>query len=366
MKSSSISQVLASTKVGLVVLQIMVLLFGFWVTPAYAEDAGYALAFDGTTDYVELAQTALMLGPGWEGTKTVNLWVKPTGAAPVCGNAVPAFCDAIFGDRPRWWGIARGAINGVDRIWVWNYDGSAGSSYDIIGIEYTAGEWVQISLVHGDGRLVAYKNGVEVGNVASGLTQQPSTGALPVLHLGGIINNATRNWTFEGEIDEVRLWGRALSVEEIQQDMNRELVGDEVGLAAYYRMSDGAGLALTDDSLNDWNGTLKDGGVGVPGDGFPPAWVISGAFDSTEPTPTPTEEPTLTPTEEPTPTPTPTEEPTPTPTEEPTPTPNDGRTDADTDGRTDTDADGRTNADADGRADANTDADGRADADADR
>jgi hypothetical protein len=43
-------------------------------------------------------------------------------------------------------------------------------------------------------------------------------------------------------------------------------------------MSDGAGLALTDDSLNDWNGMLKDGSSTVPGDGFPPAWVISGAF----------------------------------------------------------------------------------------
>jgi hypothetical protein len=155
-----------------------------------------------------------------------------------------------------------------------------------------------------------------------------------------------------------------LSGEEIQQDMNRELVGDEAGLAAYYRMSDGAGLVLTDDSLNDWNGTLKDGSSTVPGDGFPPAWVISGAFGSTDPTPTPT----------------PTEEPTPTPTEEPTPT-TDGerqrrrrrknrhrrrrRTDADADGRADPDADGRTNADADGRTDADADADRRTDPDAD-
>jgi hypothetical protein len=279
MKSLSISHMLSSKKAGLVILQICGLLFGLWVMPALAEDAGYALSFDGWNDYVELSQTASILGPGWEETKTVNLWVKPTGITPVCANATPAFCDAIFGDRPRWWGISRGVINGLDRIWVWNYDGSAGSSYDIIAIEYAIGDWVQISLVHGDGRLLAYKNGVEVGNVASGLTQQPSTGALPMLHLGGIINNASRNWTYEGEIDEVRIWRRALSAQEIQQDMNRELVGDEAGLAAYYRMSDGVGMALTDDSQYDWNGTLKDGGIGVPPDGFPPAWVISGAFN---------------------------------------------------------------------------------------
>jgi hypothetical protein len=38
---------------------------------------------------------------------------------------------------------------------------------------------------------------------------------MPMLHLGGIINNASRNWTYEGEIDDVGLWSRALSVEEI-------------------------------------------------------------------------------------------------------------------------------------------------------
>jgi hypothetical protein len=161
-------------------------------TPPPASDAGYALAFDGTTDYVELAQTALMLGPGWEGTKTVNLWVKPDGATPVCGNAVPAWCDAIFGDRPRWWGICAGCDQrggphlGVELRWQpwiivrrdWDRVHSRGVGAD------QPGAW--------GGRLVAYKNGVEMGNVESGLTQQPSTGAQPVLHLGGIINNASR------------------------------------------------------------------------------------------------------------------------------------------------------------------------------
>ena len=279
MKSISIAQVLFPAKIGFVIVQLVALLFGFWVTPAYAEDAGYALSFDGSNDIVVLAQTAYMLGSGWEGTKSVNLWVKPVGTAEVCLYSGVGGCDAIFGDRPRWWGIVRGVINGADRIWVWNYDGSAGSTTDIIEIEYTPEEWVHISMVHGGGRLKAYKNGVLVGDVASGPTVQPNTGALPVLHLGGIINNASRNWTFKGEIDEVRLWSRELSEAEINQDMYRTLMGDESGLAAYYQMSDGVGLVLTDDSLNSWNGTLKDGAVDVPPDGFPPAWVISGAFD---------------------------------------------------------------------------------------
>jgi large repetitive protein len=279
MNLSFISKMSAQNRTRLIVIQLIIMLLGVWVLPVFADHAGYALEFDGSNDFVELTQTASILGPGWEGTKTVNLWAKPTGQAEVCANGVPSFCDNILGDRPRWWGISRGVLNGADRIWIWNYDGSPGSSYDLIGIEYTAGEWVHISLVHGNGRLRAYKNGVEVGNLPSGLTQQPNTGAQPVLHLGGIINNANRNWTYQGQIDEVRLWSRELSGEEINRDMYRTLVGNESGLSAYYQMSDGAGLVLTDDSVNSWNGTLKDGAGDVPPDGFPPAWVMSGAFD---------------------------------------------------------------------------------------
>jgi hypothetical protein len=246
-----------------------------------ADGAGYALEFDGSNDFVELAQTASIMGAGWENTKSVSMWVKPQGPTPVCGNPTPAWCDAVFGDRPRWWGISRGAINGVDKIWVWNVDGSPDSGLDQIGIDYTSGEWVHIVMVHSGGRLYAYRNGELVGDIASGTTLQPNTGARPMLQLGGVINSDTRNWTFEGQLDEVRIWNRVRTVEEINQDMYQSLAGNESGLMAYYKMSDGAGLTLTDDSVNSWNGILRDGleSVLVPPDGSPPEWVESSAFD---------------------------------------------------------------------------------------
>ncbi|MGE3889333.1 MAG: Ig-like domain-containing protein [Vicinamibacterales bacterium] len=241
------------------------------VTQAGA-DPGDALSFDGVSDFVTLSKTANMFAAGWEVTKTVSLWVKPTGT-PYCLFPNPASCDAIFGDRPRWWGISRGVIGGLDRIWVWNFDGAL----QAIAIPYTPGEWLHVALVHGGGMLSAYRNGVLVGSMASGATQQPSTGALPVLQLGGVINNASRNWTFEGEIDEVQLWNTARTTEEIQQDMSWPLTGNEGGLAAYYRMTDGSGSMLTDDSGHGFTGTLWDGGTFLPPDG-PIQWVPSGAF----------------------------------------------------------------------------------------
>jgi len=219
-----------------------------------------------------------MLGPGWENTKTVSLWVRPIGSGSVCANSSVGFCDAIFGDRPRWWGISRGVVHGVDRIWVYNADNSPGSSVDIIAVTYTPGEWMHLAMVHGGGIMHVYKNGVEVGAVASGTTVQPNTGAHPVLHIGGIINNTSRNWTFAGQIDEVQLWKVARSASEILQDMSHALSGAESGLAAYYRMSNGSGIILTDDSVNSWDGLLYDGARGVPPDGSPPKWVTPGIY----------------------------------------------------------------------------------------
>ena len=243
-------------------------------------DSGYALSFDGSNDFVKLWQTAYIFGinSGWESNKTVELWFKPSGDAKVCLYNSVAFCDAIFGDRPRWWGIARGVLNGDDRIWVFNTDNSAGSFIDILPIPYVSGQWIHLAVVHANGLLTAYVNGVQVGQVESGATVQPNTGAYPVLHLGGIINNASRHWTVEGQIDEVKLWNYGLSQGQVQADMYANLAGNEPGLVAYYRMSNGAGLTLTDDSTNGWYGILNDGGNGVPPDGTPPQWVTPGPY----------------------------------------------------------------------------------------
>jgi hypothetical protein len=248
-----------------------------------AADAGYALAFDGVNDIAVLHPTAQMLGTGWESSKTVSLWVKPTGTPAPCSHPDPATCDAIFGDRARWWGISIGIINGQDRIWVWSADFSPGTFFDLVGIPYAIDQWTHVSLVHGGGVLQAYRNGVLYASTPSGPTTQPP--ANPVLHLGGIFNGpGNTNWTFQGELDEVSLWNYARTQNEIQASMYQSLVGTEAGLKAYYTMSDGSGISLTDDSQADWTGTLKDGDpvLSVPPNGAPALWVPSGAFEPPE------------------------------------------------------------------------------------
>lgn len=273
--------------------QIVLITLLFFIVPVsfvFADgEAGFALDFDGVDDYVLLGDTQEIFGgTSWEDTKTVTMWIKPEGEATVCGYNDVAWCDAIFGDRPRWWGISRGIVSGVDRIWVWNKYGAGSLDYDKIGIRYTSGEWIHIAIVHNAGIFSAYKNGELIESVSSGSTDQPSTGALPDLQLGAVINNADRNWSFAGQIDEVRLYDIALTQSEIQNTLFEELVGNEAGLVAYYRMSDGSGLVLSDDRVDalgtpvpaPFDGQLLEwAAVGATPVAPPPQWVSSGAFD---------------------------------------------------------------------------------------
>lgn len=297
----------------------------------YADDAGLALRFDGVDDFVQLVKTEIIFPAGWQDTKTVSLWVKPTGVSRVC-TFTPADCDLIFGDRPRSWGIARGVINGQDRIWLWNYDASIDSGLDFVGVEYTVDEWIHISLVHSEGVLKAYRFGNLVGQVNSGTTQQPpGDSTFPVLFIGGAITNADRIYTFQGDIDEVRLFSIPLTGEQIFQTLQVYIPVDTPGLVAYYKMEhpDGDLLTLLDNTANGHNGVLRDGfPPEVVGNGTPPQWVASDAFVGIVPTPGPTSTRTITPTptRTMTPTPTMTSTPTVTPTATITPTPTQTRT----------------------------------------
>ncbi|MDP3685179.1 MAG: T9SS type A sorting domain-containing protein, partial [Ignavibacteria bacterium] len=64
---------------------------------------------------------------------------------------------------------------------------------------------------------------------------------------------------FAGYIDEVRIWNIALTQTEIQTNMASEIPTNSVGLVAYYQMTDGSGITLTDNSGNGNNGALIGG-----------------------------------------------------------------------------------------------------------
>ncbi|MBN1948377.1 MAG: T9SS type A sorting domain-containing protein, partial [Candidatus Cloacimonetes bacterium] len=120
-------------------------------------------------------------------------------------------------------------------------------------------EWTHIAASYeGAGNQVGlYINGVlqELSflNAPSGNISDNSTSSL---YLG---NNGGESSSFHGVIDEVRIWSSVLSVEEISQNMNSILSGNEPGLLAYWRLNEGCGDESCD--LTDANNTLFLDGV---------------------------------------------------------------------------------------------------------
>jgi hypothetical protein len=62
---------------------------------------------------------------------------------------------------------------------------------------------------------------------------------------------------FEGNIDEVRIWQKAFSQEEISYNKNHQLSGNENGLVGLYHFNEGTGSIATDNSTTKVNGIIK-------------------------------------------------------------------------------------------------------------
>lgn len=74
------------------------------------------------------------------------------------------------------------------------------------------------------------------------------------LSIGAFLDSNERNY-FDGQIDEVRIWNRAISKDEIVNNMDETLSGNEEGLIAYYNM-EGNDKNLIDNSINKLDGTI--------------------------------------------------------------------------------------------------------------
>lgn len=101
------------------------------------------------------------------------------------------------------------------------------------------------------------------------LAPHPPTGQLSI----GAAPSGDPSFTasFNGAIDEVRVWNTPLPPAAIQQDRTAALMGNENGLVAYYRLDEGNGATSVDASPGNHPLTLQNS----------PIWISSGATLST-------------------------------------------------------------------------------------
>ena len=117
------------------------------------------------------------------------------------------------------------------------------------------GNWVHLAGVY-DSQAQAwklYRNGVLANSTPS------NVGALPVSQNWaiGASGNGTERF-LNGDIDEVRIWNKARTQQEIQANLNQRLAGNEANLAGYWNFDNVSGSTVTDLAKGN-NGTLNNG-----------------------------------------------------------------------------------------------------------
>lgn len=224
--------------------------------PAHA-NPGYALSFDGVSSRVTAPRAA-------SNDFTISFWMCSTQTIADAGqwwNGI-GVVDASVAGHTNDFGFALVASGRV----AYGVDSTNGSYVSLASADQLVsdGLWhhVAATRIRTNGLVRFYVDGVLKGS-ANGSTH--TLDSAPNLLMGCL---ATTNRFYRGQLDEVAVWSRALSLAEIQANRYRMADTNDATLEAYWRFDEGTGLDALDSSTNGQTGTLVDAPVyavsGVP------------------------------------------------------------------------------------------------------
>ena len=169
---------------------------------------GNALSFNGSTSLVTAANSAsLNLTTGM----TIEAWVKPTSLA--------SWNTVVFKERTGYYGWAMYANTGTNRPSANNF--TSGDN-DVRGTAQVAvNTWTHLAATYDGTVLALYVNGTQAATLVASGAMNSGTGSL---RIGG---NTIWGEYFNGLIDEVRVYNRALSAAEITTDMNKSVTAPD-------------------------------------------------------------------------------------------------------------------------------------------
>jgi hypothetical protein len=117
----------------------------------------------------------------------------------------------------------------------------------------TPNAWNHVAAVFDNGTMSIYVNGFEV---ASGSANINAISGSNLKFYIGEDNAGADNENFNGKIDEVRFWNKALSQSDIMNNMNKCLTGSETDLLLYFNFEEITGEFVSDLTINEHYGML--------------------------------------------------------------------------------------------------------------
>lgn len=220
--------------------------------------AGYTLDYTGTS-YAQAPHSA-SLNPTT--AMSVEAWIYPTSFGLNQWLNTIVSTDAWTGPNGEEGYVLRCGDNGKLSF---NIASSTSWKEAVSPALMATNQWHHVAGTFNGSVLKVYLNGVEVATTNFTGTIKASTQPLRI----GRMAEPTQNREFNGQIDEVRIWNKALTLTEIRDRMCKKLAGNETGLIAYYRFDEGSGNTVADLSPNNNNLTLSSSPA--------PLWKGSGA-----------------------------------------------------------------------------------------
>lgn len=210
-----------------------------------------SLLFDGEESVVEVPSSPTL---SLTDLFTIEAWINPSGWGENPGTGFGRIADK---DAIRFFTLRSNPLLGDNTLCLWLFTQSGGSSFSAIPeSSIVLNTWQHIAATYDGaaGEVKMYLNGS-----GQTLTQTvPPSGALNDnstvdLTIG---NSNSRDDTFDGIIDEFRIWNIVRTGGEIQSYMNQYLNGNEPGLVGYWRMNEGNGQLVDDFTGNGNHGAL--------------------------------------------------------------------------------------------------------------
>jgi len=207
------------------------------------------LNLDGMDNNILLPSNAALNFSGGSNL-SIEMWIKTSAVDDANLFTKP---DAAAGSGVQYvFGVNAG---GTLQLSMDDHVGGGGWSH-ISGVTtVNTGLWTHVALSKSGCNINFYVNGIAAGSGTVGGAQctSPSSTNQATLFFSPLYGSY-----FNGQADEIRLWNTARTQTEIQANMGRALIGDEVGLLGYWQLEEGSGTTANDTTANALHGTLQN------------------------------------------------------------------------------------------------------------
>lgn len=239
--------------------------------------SGHCLGFNGSNQFLSAPMLAVYQ---FDTALSLEAWVYPTAFTD---NAVFGLNSQSFLGGPTGYSLRlQGSGANADIAFV-----APNGSVSTTGAPVRTFAWQHIALVSSATALRLYLNGIEV---VSAPPPAPFNGTNLPMRIGASPFQGGTTF-FNGELDELRIWNKALTQQEIRDWMCKKVQASHPAfpsLTGYWRLDDASGGTATDLSPNAQTLTLNNApmwGWSAAPIGDRSIWQYGGAYDLSLPSP---------------------------------------------------------------------------------